>query len=152
MANFTISSTASPSSVEDQARLHSGQAVKFVEPRPIVWVSHEVYLLQTVTNVTVQIITIDIRANLQRDSGGDDVSVSLIMVDGHDQYWLENVMIRRDRAIMVSSTRGGRQRMTVSEMFQSLTDARRANQVIGYTMVMGMSSPISEQEMISSFE
>jgi hypothetical protein len=95
-ANLAIASTASPSSVEDHARFHRAQAVKFVEPRPTVLIPNNVDILQILASFAVSIITAGVRANLQQDSGDDEVSVSPIVVDGRGQYRSENVMLQRD--------------------------------------------------------
>jgi hypothetical protein len=72
------------------------QAVTFKDHKPAVWTPNAVYHLKLKADLAVPVISAETRANLARQEGTDEVSVSTIMVDGKDQFRMENVMLGRD--------------------------------------------------------
>jgi hypothetical protein len=70
-----------------------GQAVESQAPRPVIWIANKVYHMQCLTDLRVPIIVRDTRANLA-DPSLVQVGVSVITVDGRDQYREDNITLQ----------------------------------------------------------
>jgi hypothetical protein len=66
-----------------------------MEPRSITWIANKVYHLPTEADFRVGLITSETRMKLTRNAEVDEISVTLAMVDGRDQFKEEEVIIKR---------------------------------------------------------
>jgi hypothetical protein len=92
---LVIASNARPTHVKNQRKIIWGQAVPFNGPKPIAWTPNSIYRFKLEMDLAVPVISTEMRANLARYGGVDEVSVPLIMPDGRDQFKEENIMLRR---------------------------------------------------------
>jgi hypothetical protein len=69
--------------------------VRIEEPKPTVWTPNATYHFETKTKLAVPVISAETRGNVAGEEGTDETPVTLVMVDGMDQFGEDNVPIRR---------------------------------------------------------